>query len=97
MPTIFRATIRENIAFGAGLEYDGSEEGWRRSEVLMVDIITAAKKVNAHSFMMRLPQQYETMLGGRGVLLSGGQNQRICIARAIVLDPKILLLCEIRT
>ncbi len=60
------AIIRENIPYGAGLEFNGSEEGWRSSALPMENIITAAKKANADSFIMRLPEKYETMPGNRG-------------------------------
>ncbi|WP_404408886.1 ABC transporter ATP-binding protein [Jeotgalibacillus malaysiensis] len=76
---LFSSTIKANIAFG-------------RPEATMDEIIDAAKKAEAHDFIMEMPDGYDTMLGERGLGLSGGQKQRIAIARAICLDPSILIL-----
>jgi ABC-type multidrug transport system fused ATPase/permease subunit len=81
-PILFAGTITQNIALGCNPP--PSRE----------DIIEAATRANVHSFIMSLPDRYETMVGERGLSLSGGQKQRVAIARALVRRPKILLFDE---
>ncbi|HSX34967.1 MAG TPA: ABC transporter ATP-binding protein [Candidatus Saccharimonadales bacterium] len=80
-PVMFHRSIRENIRYG-------------RLQATDADVISAAKKANAHEFISKLPEGYDTMVGERGVKLSGGQRQRIAIARAIIKDAPILVLDE---
>ncbi|MEC9293182.1 MAG: ABC transporter ATP-binding protein [Chloroflexota bacterium] len=78
---LFHDTILENIRYG-------------RNDVTESDIENAARIANAHDFIMRLPDQYDTVVGDRGIRLSGGERQRVAIARAVVHKPQVLIFDE---
>ncbi|MDB5878966.1 MAG: transporter, partial [Variovorax sp.] len=80
-PFLFFGTIAQNIAYG-------------KPEATREEIVSAARAAHAHDFILRLPHGYDSLVGERGQGLSGGERQRISIARALLIDPRILILDE---
>jgi ATP-binding cassette subfamily B protein/subfamily B ATP-binding cassette protein MsbA len=90
-PFIFPMTVAANIAYGRGSRFAGID---RPPDVTVREIVAAARAANAHEFIERLPERYGTVIGEAGATLSGGEKQRLSIARAFLKDAPVLVLDE---